>query len=188
MSVFFLISLCQVWDSPPGSLVCKGLWKQVRKSHKRLCAERRKRQQQDEHRVHNKQFPQCYQHSYWEELRWALPHMPRAKHWKKRKCLSFKKECSHLLRKKCIFSFYPSISKSKHTMEAISVQQSADERQEKPLMDFQLFLPTLPMQFLSALPTCWITLESFCTSTAAQPAFTSQWIPQTWIPSQKELV
>lgn len=139
-------------DSPliPGSPVCKGLWKQVRKSphlqvlkrHKRLCAERRNRQQQDEHHVHNKQFPQCYQHSYWEELRWALPRMPRAKHWKKRKCL--KEERSHLLRKKMYFFIYLSISKSKHTMEAISVQQSADERQENTFMDFQLFLPTVP--------------------------------------------
>lgn len=49
------------------------------------------------------------------------------------------------------FSFYPSISKSKQSMEAISVQQSADERWEKSLMDFQLFLPALPMGFPSAL-------------------------------------
>lgn len=170
----------------PGSPVSNGLWKQVRKSphpwvlkrHRRVCAERRKRQQQDEHCVHNKQLPQCYQQSYWEELWWALPHMLRTKHWKKRKYLSFKKEFSHLLRKKkSIFSFYPSISKSKHTMEAMSVEQSADERQEKSFMDFQLFLPVLPTQFPSALPTCWITLESVCTSTAAQLAFTSQSIP-----------
>lgn len=111
-----------------------------------------------------------------------------AKSWALKENVSLSKRNAHICwEKNVFFSFYPSNSRSKHTMEAISVQQSADERQEKPFMDFQLFLSILPMGFLSALPTCWITLESACTPTATLPAFTSQSIPHIWIPSRKSL-
>lgn len=137
----------------PGSPVSNGLWKQVRKSphpwvlkrHRRVCAERRKRQQQDEHCVHNKQFPQCYQQSYWEELWWALPHMLRTKHWKKRKYLSFKKEFSHLLRKKNLFFHFIPASPSLNTpWKQCQLSKVLMKDRKNPSWIFNFFSPSCP--------------------------------------------